>query len=69
MSDTPGGNMALVGKMCMLSGVVMLGVSLSAWMRWLPYNESTLDLFAKVFAVTGVMDLVLGFFFISRDRP
>ena len=46
----------------------MLGVALAAWMRWLPYAEGTLNLGAKVFAVTGVLDLVLGFYFMSRTN-
>jgi hypothetical protein len=46
----------------------MLGVALAAWMRWLPYAEGTLDLGAKVFAVVGVADLLLGFYFMSRNN-
>ena len=66
MTGPSGGNLPLVGKLLVFSGLFMLGVSLAAWMRWLPYAEGTLKLFAKVFAVTGVLDLVLGFVFMSR---
>jgi hypothetical protein len=66
MRDPRAANSRLVGKLLALSGLVMLGVALAAWMRWLPYAERTLDLGAKVFAVTGVFDLVLAFYFMSR---
>ena len=68
MTERRAGNAALVGKLLALSGLVMLAVALAAWMRWLPYAEGTLKLGAKVFAVTGVLDLVLGFFFMSRTN-
>ena len=68
MTERRGGNANLVGKLLALSGLVMLAVALAAWMRWLPYAEGTLSLGAKVFAVTGVLDLVLGFFFMSRTN-
>ena len=66
MTDTRAANARLVGKLLALSGLVMLAVALAAWMRWLPYAEGTLNLGARVFAVTGVLDLVLGFYFMSR---
>ena len=66
MADERAANSRLVGKLLVLSGLVMLGVALAAGMRWLPYAERTLDLGAKVFTVTGVLDLVLGFYFMSR---
>ena len=66
MSESRDANSRLVGKLLALSGLVMLFVALAAWMRWLPYAEGTLNLGAKVFAVTGVLDLVLGFYFMSR---
>ena len=66
MTDTRIANGRLVGKLLALSGLVMLAVALAAWMRWLPYAEGTLNLGARVFAVTGVLDLVLGFYFMSR---
>lgn len=68
MTDPRAANSRLVGKLLALSGLVMLGVALAAWMRWLPYAEGTLNLGAKVFAVTGVLDLVLGFYFMSRTN-
>ena len=68
MTEQRIGNANLVGKLLALSGVVMLGVALAAWMRWLPYSEGTLDTLAMVFAVTGVLDLALGFFFMSRTN-
>ena len=67
MTGASGSTLPLVGKLLVLSGLFMLGVSLSAWMRWLPYTEGTLSLFAKVFAATGVIDLALGFVFMSRN--
>ena len=67
-TDPRAANSRLVGKLLALSGLVMLGVALAAWMRWLPYAEGTLNLGAKVFAVTGVLDLVLGFYFMSRTN-
>ena len=66
MTERRVGNADLVGKLLALSGLVMLGVALAAWLRWLPYADGTLNLGAKVFAVTGVLDLVLGFYFMSR---
>ena len=66
MTEARGGNLSMVGQLLVFSGLFMLSVSLAAWMRWLPYAEGTLNLFAKVFAVTGVLDLVLGFAFMSR---
>jgi hypothetical protein len=68
MTDAPGGNLPLVGKLLALSGLVLLGVALAAWMRWLPYAEGSQSLLAKVFAVTGVIDLTLGFVFMRRDN-
>ena len=68
MTDARVANSRLVGKLLALSGLVMLGVALAAWMLWLPYAEATLDLGAKVFAVTGVLDLVLAFYFMSRTN-
>jgi len=68
MTETRGGNAPLVGKLLVLSGLVMLGVGMSAWMRWLPYAEGTQDLFAKVFTAAGLLDLILGFVFMSRNR-
>jgi hypothetical protein len=68
MTDPRVGNSRLVGKLLALSGLVMLAVALAAGMRWLPYAEGTLNLGAKVFAVTGVLDLVLGFYFMSRTN-
>jgi hypothetical protein len=66
MTDQRAATSDLVGKLLALSGVVMLAVALAAWMRWLPYAEGTLNLGAKVFAVTGVLDLLLGFYFMGR---
>jgi hypothetical protein len=66
--DERAANSRLVGKLLAFSGLVMLGVALAAWMRWLPYAEGTLNLGAKVFSVTGVLDLVLGFYFMSRTN-
>ena len=68
MTETTGGNASLVGKLFVLSGLVMLGVAMSAWMRWLPYAEGTQDLFAKVFTAVGLIDVTLGFVFMSRNR-
>ena len=68
MSEQRVANARLVGKLLALSGLVMLGFALAAWMRWLPYAEGTLDTLAKVFAVTGVLDFVLGFYFMSRTN-
>ena len=67
MTNTRAANLHLVGKLLALSGLFMLGVALAAWMRWLPYAEGTLTTFAKVFAATGLVDLVLGFFLMSRN--
>ena len=67
MTGASGSNLPLVGKLLVFSGLFMLGVSLAAWMRWLPYAQGTLNLFAKVFAATGVIDLALGFVFMSRN--
>jgi len=68
VTETRAANSRLVGKLLALSGLVMLAVALAAWMRWLPYAEGTLNLGAKVFAVTGALDLVLGFYFMSRTN-
>jgi hypothetical protein len=59
-------NVRLVGMLLAFSGVFMLGASLAAWMRWLPYAEGTLRSLAKVFLVTGAADLIIAFVIIAR---
>jgi hypothetical protein len=68
MTESRAANARLVGKLLALSSLVMLGVALAAWMRWLPYAEGTLNLGARVFAAVGVADLLLGFYFMSRNN-
>jgi hypothetical protein len=59
-------NMRLVGTLLAFIGLFMLGASLAAWMRWLPYAEGTLRSLAKVFLVTGAADLIIAFVLIAR---
>jgi hypothetical protein len=59
-------NARLVGILLAFSGLFMLGASLAAWMRWLPYAEGTLRTLAKVFLVTGAADLIIAFVLIAR---
>ena len=61
-------NVRLVGMLLALSGLFMLGVSLAAGMRWLPYAEGTLRSLAKVFLATGVADLLIAFALMTRYR-
>jgi len=68
MTEPRAGHARLVGKLLALSGLFMLGVAFAAWLRWLPYAEGTMNTLAKVFAATGVIDLVLGFFLMSRNN-
>jgi hypothetical protein len=66
MTDTRVANLRLVGRLLALSGLFMLGASLAAWMRWLPYAEGTLRSLAKVFLVTGIADLIIAFVLMAR---
>ena len=63
MTEARVGNVRLVGQLLAFSGVFMLGASLAAWMRWLPYAE-----LAKVFLVTGGADLIIAFLLMARYR-
>ena len=66
MTDARAANLRLVGTLLAFSGLFMLGASLAAWLRWLPYAEGTLRTFAKVFLVTGFADLIIAFVLIAR---
>jgi hypothetical protein len=68
MTEARVGNVRLVGKLLAFSGLFMLGASLAAWMRWLPYAEGTLRALAKVFLVTGAADLIIAFSLMARYR-
>jgi hypothetical protein len=71
VTDTRAGtasNVRLVGMLLAFSGLFMLGASLAAWMRWLPYAEGTLRSLAKVFLVTGAADLIIAFVILARYR-
>ena len=61
-------NARLVARLLAFSGLFMLGVSLAAWMRWLPYAEGTVRTLAKVFLVTGAADLIIAFGILTRYR-
>jgi hypothetical protein len=61
-------NARLVGKLLAFSGLFMLGASLTAWLRWLPYAEGTMRTLAKAFLVTGGADLIIAFAIMSRYR-
>ena len=61
-------NVRLVGILLAFSGLFLLGASLAAWMRWLPYAEGTLRSLAKVFLVTGAADLIIAFVLMTRYR-
>jgi hypothetical protein len=68
MTDARAANMRLVGMLLALSALFMLGASLAAWMRWLPYADGTLRTFAKVFLVTGATDLIIALVLLFRYR-
>jgi hypothetical protein len=68
MTDTRVANARLVGQLLALSGLFMLGVSLAAWLRWLPYAEGTVRTLAKVFLATGAADLIIAFGIMARYR-
>ncbi len=68
MTDSRVANARLVGKLLALSGLFMLGASLAAWMRWVPYSEGTVRTLAKVFLVTGVADLIIALVFMTWYR-
>jgi hypothetical protein len=61
-------NVRLVGILLAFSGLFLLGASLAAWMRWLPYAEGTLRSLAKVFLVAGAADLIIAFVLMTRYR-
>jgi hypothetical protein len=58
----------LVGKLLALSGLVVLAAAFAAWMRWLPYAEGTVDALAKVLAVGGGLEVMLGAYFMTRTN-
>ena len=68
MIDTRVANARLVGKLLAFSGLFMLGASLAAWLRWLPYAEGTMRALAKVFLATGGADLIIAFSIMARYR-
>ena len=68
MTQARGDNARLVGKVLALSGVFMLGASLAAWLRWLPYSDPASRALAMIFAVTGAADLIIAFVFMTRHR-
>ncbi len=68
MTQASGANARLVGKVLAFSGVFMLGASLTAWQRWLPYSDSASRALAMIFAVTGAADLIIASVFMTRYR-
>ncbi|HEX9369269.1 MAG TPA: hypothetical protein VF921_21740 [Vicinamibacterales bacterium] len=68
MTQAPGGNAWLVGKVLAFSGVFMLGAALVAWLRWVPYSDPASRALAMIFAVTGAADLIIAFVFMTRNR-
>ena len=68
MMETRVANARLVARLLVFSGLFMLGASLAAWMRWLPYAEGTMRTLAKVFVVTGAADLIIAFVILARYR-
>jgi hypothetical protein len=68
MTETRVANAQLVARLLAFMGLFMLGVSLAAWLRWLPYAEGTLRTLAKVFLVTGGADLIIAFLIMTRYR-
>jgi hypothetical protein len=68
MMETRVANARLVATLLVFSGLFMLGASLAAWMRWLPYAEGTMRTLAKVFVVTGAADLIIAFVILARYR-
>ncbi len=68
MTEARGRHVRLVGKLLAFSGVFMLGASLAAWLRWLPYSDPASRALAMIFAVTGVADLIIAFVFMTRYR-
>jgi hypothetical protein len=62
------GNALLVGKLLALSALVLLTAALAAWAGWLPYASGTTRALARTFALVGVLDLAIAFFFMVRYR-
>ena len=66
--ETRVANARLVATLVAFSGLFMLGASLAAWLRWLPYAEGTMRTLAKVVLVTGGADLISAFVIMARYR-
>jgi hypothetical protein len=65
---TRGANARTVGKVLAFSAVFMFGAALAAQLRWLPYSEPASRALAMIFAVTGVVDLIIALTFLTRYR-
>jgi hypothetical protein len=68
MTETPGANARMVGKVLAFSGVFMLAASLAARLRWLPYSEPASHALTMIFAATGAADLIIALVLMTRYR-
>jgi hypothetical protein len=66
MTET-GANARLVGKLLLLSALVLFAVGAAAWAGWLPYGP-TAPVMATAFALFGLADLAIGLYFMVRYR-
>jgi hypothetical protein len=67
MTDT-GGNALLLGKLLLLSALVLFAVGGLAWSGWLPYRPATTRALAVTFALFGIADLAVASYFMVRYR-
>ena len=68
MMEARAANARLLARLLAFSGLFMLGASLAAWLRWLPYAEGTMRALARVFLVTGAADIIIAFLIMARYR-
>ena len=62
------GNAVLVGKLLLLSALVLFAVGAVAWAGWLPYRPGTARALALGFALFGTADLAMALYFMVRYR-
>jgi len=61
-------NARLVGVLLGFCGLVLMGAALVALTGWMPFSSAASRALTLVLAVTGVVDLLIAFVFMTRSR-
>ena len=66
--DQSGGNLRMIGKILMVSGIVLTTFAVAAALGFFPVSAAAAKAASIVFAVTAAVEFMTAFFFLQRYK-